>query len=485
MTREVPNSGQPSPHANREAPAKARVKVLKAGTVVGGRYKLVRVLGQGGFGISYLAEDSQRFDEPCVVKEFKPVSVKDREQLLQKAAELFKREAKALYRIDHPQIPKFMAYFIQAKRLFIVQEYIDGVTYLKLLQARKKQGRAFTEDEVVVWLAQVLPVLAYLHDLGILHRDISPENIMQSRQHNLPVLIDFGMVNDSTFDALLEGDSGEPDSLKNAATIVGKFGYSPPEQVQFGQCNPSTDLYALGVTAIVLLTGKSPRELIDPQTMDWCWQERARASPQLAAILDRTIVQKPQDRFQSVRAVMQALRPLLPADATKLLQEFSSISGEVLDAKAAGDRPERAKFDPEFIERCREELNRCIGPMANLVIEEAVDEHPLATESELVAILADRISSTDLATAFLSHLGKAVQPSPQGEALSEGLLECCRQVLARCIGPMAGPLVEEVLADYPNLDSTSLVDRLADEIPDDRKAAEFRQQMSNCSIRDS
>lgn len=100
-------------------------KILSPGNKVGGRYIVQRVLGQGGFGRSYLVEDSQRFSESCVLKEFFPT--KKAGDNLHKALDLFKREAKTLYQLDHPQVPKFLACFTQKNRLFIVQEYIDGV----------------------------------------------------------------------------------------------------------------------------------------------------------------------------------------------------------------------------------------------------------------------------------------------------------------------------------------------------------------------
>ncbi len=123
--------------------------------------------------------DTQRFDEQCVLKEFVPATQSG--QALQKAIDLFKQEAKTLYQIDHPQIPKFLAGFTQSQRLFIVQQYINGITYAQLLQQRKQQGRLFSENEIIQWLRELLPVLDYLHSLNLIHRDIAPDNIMYSR----------------------------------------------------------------------------------------------------------------------------------------------------------------------------------------------------------------------------------------------------------------------------------------------------------------
>ncbi|MEO1352581.1 MAG: adenylate/guanylate cyclase domain-containing protein, partial [Cyanobacteria bacterium J06635_15] len=141
-----PVTPPPAKAVPKAAPTNPEVP-LPLGTKVAGRYTIKKILGQGGFGISYLAEDSQRFDEHCVLKEFKPV--RNSGKALHKAINLFKREAKTLYKINHPQIPKFLACFTQAQRLFIGIEYIDGVNYLNLLQQRKQAGKRFSEAEMI------------------------------------------------------------------------------------------------------------------------------------------------------------------------------------------------------------------------------------------------------------------------------------------------------------------------------------------------
>ncbi|MDV3353667.1 protein kinase [Leptothoe sp. LEGE 181152] len=460
-----------------------KTPVLTEGTKIGGRYAIKRMLGQGGFGFSYLVEDTQRFGELCVLKELRPVQKQGK--FLQKAIELFQREAKTLHSIDHPQIPKFMACFTQAKRLFIVQEYIDGVTYLKLLQRRKKQSKLFTEGEVVFWLAHMLRVLDYLHSLNIMHRDISPENVMYSRDRNLPVLIDFGLVNNTMSDSLSESPT-QNENLQKAVTAVGKFGYSPPEQM-FGKCTPSSDLYALGVTALVLLTGKHPRDLMDVHTLDMDWRPHAEISPLLGDVLATMTRQQPQDRFQSAQAVFEQLAPLLPVGFSKTLnpKPASTLPAEM------PEQPERISPDPSFIAQCRDELSRCIGPIADMVIEETLEDHPNATPQEIVDILVGQISDADQATVFLSHIcipDEALASSDtmpeistviqqRQQTLDLAFIDRCRQVLAQCIGPMASMIVEDTLVDYPNLNPPAFVDRLAREIPDGEKAQEFRLEL--------
>ena len=467
----------------QKAAKKAASPVLTEGTKVAGRYMVKRMLGQGGFGYSYLVEDTQRFNELCVLKELRPVQKQDK--FLEKAIELFQREAKTLYSIDHPQIPKFMACFTQAKRLFIVQEYIDGVTYLKLLQRRKKKSKLFTEGEVVFWLAHMLRVLDYLHSLNVMHRDISPENVMYSRDRNLPILIDFGLVNNTMSDSLSESVTQNED-IQKAVTAVGKFGYSPPEQM-YGKCTPSSDLYALGVTALVLLTGKHPRDLMNSHTLDLDWQPHAQIHPQLGEILTIMTRQQPQDRFQSAREVFDRLSALLPDDVNRTLSQVQSPPMSISVPTQTG--PEQQ--DPSFIAQCRDELIRFIGPIADMVIEETLEDNPAATPHEIVKILAGQITDSDQATAFLSHISVPDEALASNQTMPEvstvieqrqsGLtpdfVTRCRDALALRIGPMASMVVEDILTDYPTLNASAFVSQLAKEIPDSEKAQEFCREL--------
>lgn len=276
---------------------------INPGTLISNRYFISKLLGQGGFGRTYLAFDHQRFDEPCVLKEFVPTNTKA--DFLSKSQELFEREAKVLYQIQHPQIPAFQALFTEEDRLFIVQEYIDGKTYWQILYDRlTEQGKAFSETEVRTWLIDLLPVLSYIHERKIIHRDISLENIMRSNKQYKPILIDFGVVKEK-FTQLLTVDSLNPHhSLRGS--VVGKIGYSPAEQLRLGHCYPSSDLYALGVCAVVLLTGKMPHLLID-DSLNWQWRSQTRVSDSFALILDKMLADLPSDRYQSAKEVLLQL----------------------------------------------------------------------------------------------------------------------------------------------------------------------------------
>lgn len=270
---------------------------IPIGTILQNRYRVLSILGQGGFGRTYLAEDQGRFNERCALKEFIPNT--NGTYALDKSKELFQREAAILYQIQHPQIPQFRATFEENQRLFLVQDYVEGKTYRTLLNERKALGSLFSEAEVVLFLRQILPVLAHIHARGIIHRDIAPDNIILRASDRVPVLIDFGVVKELA--TRVSGDPAMP------ATSVGKVGYAPSEQMLSGQATPSSDLYALAVTAIVLLTGKEPQELLDQHTLVWSWQQWTKVSPALALLFNRMLSRVPGDRYQSVREVVQAL----------------------------------------------------------------------------------------------------------------------------------------------------------------------------------
>ncbi|MGD1860996.1 MAG: protein kinase, partial [Leptolyngbyaceae cyanobacterium] len=237
---------------------------LPSGTVLQSRYRIIQLLGQGGFGRTYLAEDQGRFQERCAVKEFLPQQGED---FSSKSTELFQREATILYQIQHPQIPQFRATFEVEGRLFLVQDYVEGHSYRELLNQRRSQHPpSFSEAEVRQFLQQMLPVLAHIHAKGIIHRDISPDNILLRNRDRLPVLIDFGVVKEVVTRVQLSGTTYN-------ATTVGKPGYAPSEQMQSGRAYPSSDLYSLAVTAIVLLTGREPQDIFDDVNLSWHWQQ--------------------------------------------------------------------------------------------------------------------------------------------------------------------------------------------------------------------
>lgn len=297
---------------------------ITVGTVLQNRYRIIQILGQGGFGRTYLAEDQRRFNELCAIKELIPTATGT--GAWEKAQELFAREAAILYQIQHPQVPQFRERFEQDQRLFLVQDYVAGKTYRALLDERKAAGESFTEAEVLLLMRSLLPVLEHLHSRGIIHRDISPENIILRESDRLPVLIDFGVVKELAT-KLQSLNASTP------ITTVGKLGYAPSEQMQTGRAYPSSDLYALAVTVLVLLTGKEPQELFDENQLTWNWQKLVKVDPRFAQILNRMLSHSPSDRFASVADLTQALQVLAqPNQVNPALSNMETV--------AVGRRPD-------------------------------------------------------------------------------------------------------------------------------------------------
>ncbi len=281
---------------------------ISPGFLLRNHYLIVRQLGHGGFGRTYLAKDQYRFDEFCVLKEFAPQV--QGSYGLKKSEELFEREAQILYRLDHPQIPQFRELFREKINhqgyLFVVQDYVEGLNYRDLLYQRQQQNIRFTEVEVIQLLQNLLPVLAYIHERGVIHRDISPDNIIDRQRDGLPILIDFGGVKE------IQAKINSEVSAQNVpATRLGKVGYAPDEQMRLGVVYPHSDLYGLAATVLVLLTAKEPQYLINSQDLTWNWRE-VNLSPQLGTILNKMLASQPRDRYPTAQAVLRALEALQP-----------------------------------------------------------------------------------------------------------------------------------------------------------------------------
>mgnify|MGYP001794312856 CR=1 FL=1 len=277
---------------------------LPSGEIIIDRYKIVRQLGQGGFGRTYLAEDIKESNRKCVLKEFAPQVEEEKD--LHKAKELFEREANVLKQLQHPQIPR-LHFSLQVKLrnkdfFFLVQDYVEGENYQDLLDKRLASAECFSEEEVFNLLTQILPVLDYIHSKDVVHRDISPDNLIL-RTDNVPILIDFGGVKQ-----LPASQGFWVTKLPGNRTLLGKKGYAPEEQLRQGKAFHSSDLYSLGVTALVLLTGKEPQKLYDSYQGKWRWGEEIKVSPNFEAVLKKMVAYKPSDRYQSAEQVLKDLQ---------------------------------------------------------------------------------------------------------------------------------------------------------------------------------
>ncbi|MEG4053987.1 MULTISPECIES: serine/threonine-protein kinase [unclassified Microcoleus] len=305
------------------------------------RYRAIQPIGEGTFGRTFLAVDEDRLKTPCAIKQFFP-QVQEKAEL-EKATALFKQEAHRLHELgEHPQIPSLLASFEQAKRLYLVEELIEGNN---LFQELQQQG-AFSEEQIWELLINLLPVLQFVHEQQVIHRDIKPENIVRRTPQtlwaagypsstpgkrkggaNLPqssagmkglivaespavqgkarggqfVLVDFGVAKHIT--GLSEAQTG---------TITGTAGYAPIEQIRSGKAYPASDLYSLGVTCIHLLTGAVLKDLFDALECKWIWrshlaQKGIKVSQKLATILNKLLKDSVRERYQSAAEVLQDL----------------------------------------------------------------------------------------------------------------------------------------------------------------------------------
>jgi len=265
------------------------------------RYKVIKILTSGGFGETFLAEDTQMPSKrKCVIKQLKPVE--HNPQIYQLVQERFQREAALLEELSDGinQIPHLYAYFNDDGQFYLVQEYIEGYTLGKKL---RQEGR-LSETRVKEILINILPVLEYIHAKHIVHRDIKPDNILIRSLDKQPVLIDFGAVKETMHTAVAVSENS------TGSIVIGTPGFMSSEQTA-GRPVYSSDLYSLGLTAIYLLTGRMPQELpTNPSTGEIIWQDFApNITPDFAAVLDKAIQFHPRERFLTAKEMLLALRP--------------------------------------------------------------------------------------------------------------------------------------------------------------------------------
>jgi serine/threonine protein kinase len=266
---------------------------LPVGTILENNYKIISELGQGGFARTYLAANLRRFNENCVLKQFAPQVNAN----LAKATELFEREANVMYNLNHDQIPRFREQFkvrtTVGEYLFIVQDYVEGDNYWEMIDRR---GKLFSEKEACEFLQHILPVLEYIHSLDVIHRDISPDNIICRKSDGKPVLIDFGAVREAA-----------AKYSQSTATVIGKVGFAPEEQMRRGQVTASSDLYALAATTLTLLTGEQPEQLYNSHLATWDWDRKTKLSGAMNKVLRKMLSYRPNNRYPSAAAVLAAL----------------------------------------------------------------------------------------------------------------------------------------------------------------------------------
>jgi serine/threonine protein kinase len=258
------------------------------------RYEILRILGRGGFGVTFLAKNMTLPGNPlCVIKQLCPKVTKPKSW--QRACVRFEKEAKILGKLGtHSQIPMLLDYFETNGEFYLVQEYVRGSTIAREI---RKNGPK-NEDTVKQFLRELLPVLQYIHKNGVIHRDIKPHNLLRCDDDGRLVLIDFGAVKEEL--------AKSSDGLSKSATtnFVGTMGFAPPEQFSLRPVYGS-DVYAVGVTSLFLLTGKAPLEFdYDANTGEIAWQKEVQISEHFAKVLTKMVKISLEERYKTAEDVM-------------------------------------------------------------------------------------------------------------------------------------------------------------------------------------
>ncbi|MCY6491722.1 bifunctional serine/threonine-protein kinase/ABC transporter substrate-binding protein [Leptolyngbya sp. GGD] len=277
------------------------------GRILDARYKILQPLGSGGFGQTYIAEDTKRPGNPrCVLKHLS-FSSQD-EAILRQVRRMFFAEAETLERLGrHDQIPRLLAYFEEDQEFYLVQEFIQGHP----LSEEIGGDRRLAEAQVVDLVEDVTQVLGYVHEQGVIHRDLKPENLIRRDRDQKLVLIDFGAVK-----TILESSiATEPVDL---SVPIYTSGYAASEQC-LGQPRYNSDFYSLGMIAIQALTGVRPSQLAyDPNTHNLLWRDRVTVSHDFAAVLEKMTQFHFNDRYQTAAEILEALNQVKSSIFTQM-----------------------------------------------------------------------------------------------------------------------------------------------------------------------
>ena len=286
---------------------------LQTGLLLQGRYLIGRVLGQGGFGITYLGWDNM-LDVPVAIKEYYPNGMVMRDcsisldvmgnstsgAMFENNRERFLREARTLAKFsDVPQIVHVHNLFLANNTAYIVMEYVQGMTLKDYVLS---QGGSITAQETFAILRPVMEALSKVHQAGLVHRDISPDNIMLLPRGGAK-LLDFGAVRDVS-------DADVDKALSRSTEAILKHGFAPIEQYQKrGSLGPWTDVYALCATIYYCLTGKvpadAPERVMGETEIDW--DRVPDVTDHQAGVLEKGMELRPKDRYRSVEDLCTAM----------------------------------------------------------------------------------------------------------------------------------------------------------------------------------
>jgi WD40 repeat protein/serine/threonine protein kinase len=347
------------------------------GKTLGGRYQIVKHLGGGGFGQTYLASDKQLPGNPlCVVKLLLPKGTDA--TTLEVARRLFDREARTLYQLgSHDQIPRLLAHFEEEQEFYLVQEFIEGDE----LKLELSAGNGLSQTKVIDLLMEILKILEFVHQQDVIHRDIKPSNLIRRKQDGKLVLIDFGAVKQvSTQTINTEGQT-------SFTVCIGSPGYMPNEQLG-GKPRFCSDIYAVGMLGIQALTGLPPNGLPeDPKTSEIIWRDRLPAeavyAPSLLDVLDKMVRYDYRQRYQTAAEAIAALQLVdgeLPTQTFTISKDNIPASASASPVSQTTDklRSETLTFKQQATEAFGENSSR---PQAELRPENALSDQQTMLEN--------------------------------------------------------------------------------------------------------
>lgn len=431
-------------------------------TLLEGRYRVIRMLGEGGFGKTYEVTDLD-----SVVKVLKILTRNE-----PKYVELFQREAQVLSQLNHPGIPAVEpnAYFTfrpknEPEPLYcLVMEKITGLDLQKYLRQR---GSPIDQNLALQWLIQLARILKAVHSQNFLHRDIKPSNIMLKADGHLS-LIDFGTVRSITN---IYGGIEEP----SQATRIMSALYTPIEQMK-GKPLPQSDFFAMGRTFVYLLTGQELADMYDPDTDELNWRSLVpNLSPLLADFIDQ---------------MMSPLASRRPVNGDVLLHKLFEIQRQLLTS--ATTLPQQMGNAPTVLAFPRQDLGANLGISPRSGPEKGVNAAP--ANAEMVPSQSNSSQSnpsqSNLSQSNLSQSNPSQsnpsqfnvsQPSSGSvstPAIRPEFALRCQQELAEFIGPIASIVCQRALRQKPPLSERDFVEALAQQISSSEDAQSFRRRMS-------
>ncbi|MDT8305888.1 MAG: serine/threonine-protein kinase [Anaerolineae bacterium] len=277
---------------------------LPAGTILRQRYKITNIVGQGGMGSIYQAEDLRLPGRLCAVKEVQPEPGASPE-VQDQAQQQFLQEASILARLDHPNLPKVSDFFQEEERAHLVMDYVPGKDLREVILDTWGRGKSLAEAQVLGWAGQIVDALDYLHthDPPVLHRDIKPANLKLTPSNRIK-LVDFGLVK-----LMNQDDARTITVVQGRGTVL----YTPLEQYgdDSGHTDPRSDIYALGATLYHLLTGQAPpsakARFLNPGRLHPPRQLNRQLSATVSDAVMWAMEMHPSQRPETARQLLQAL----------------------------------------------------------------------------------------------------------------------------------------------------------------------------------